>query len=70
MTLADRGPILFRLGDAIERVSRVQFAALAGVGDVSPETHVFDNTLTNVGAVRDGRWEIPAREAWHGRAFF
>ena len=70
VTLADRGPVLFRRGDAIERVSRVRFADLAGVGDVSPETHVFDNTLTTVGDVRAGRWEIPAREAWHGQAFF
>ena len=70
VTLADRGPVLFRRGDAIERVSRGQFANLAGVGDVSPETCVFDNTLSTVGDVRAGRWEIPAREAWHGRAFF
>ena len=70
VTLADRGPVLFRRGAAIERVSRGQFANLAGVGDVSPEPRVFDYTLSTVGDVRAGRWEIPAREAWHGRAFF
>ena len=34
------------------------------------DTVVFDNTVTTVGAVRDGRWELPAANSWHGRAFF
>jgi len=43
---------------------------LVASGTVSQETVVFDNTLTTVGAVRDGRWELPAADSWHGRAFF
>ena len=70
VTLADRAPVLFRRGDAVERVSRGQFAQLVSAGDVSLDTPVFDNTVTTVGQVRAGRWETPAREAWHARAFF
>ena len=70
MTLADNGPVLFRQGTAIERVSRERFMELAASGVVSPETPVFDNTLATIGDLRAGRWELPARETWHGRAFF
>ena len=37
---------------------------------VTLDTIVFDNTITRVGDVRSGRWERPAADAWHGRAFF
>ncbi|HAK53970.1 MAG TPA: hypothetical protein DCP38_00605 [Acidobacteria bacterium] len=68
--LADRAPVVFRQGEEIASVSRAQFAERAAAGDVNPDTRVFDNTVTTVGALRAGRWELPAREAWHGRAFF
>lgn len=67
--LLDHGPVLFRRGDAIERLPRPDFAALARRGEVSPDTVVFDNTLTRVGELREGRWETPARASWHARAF-
>lgn len=67
--LLDHGPVLFRRGDAIERLPRPDFAALARKGEVSSDTVVFDNTLTRVGELREGRWETPARAAWHARAF-
>jgi hypothetical protein len=51
-------------------VSRDQFVDLTGSGVVTRQTVVFDNTLTTVGAVREGRWEVPAGESWHGQAFF
>jgi hypothetical protein len=37
---------------------------------VTPSTPVFDNTITTVGELREGAWERPAAESWHGRAFF
>jgi hypothetical protein len=67
--LLDHGPVLFRRGDAIERLPRPAFAALAKQGEVSSETVVFDNTLTRVGELREGRWETPARQSWHAKAF-
>jgi hypothetical protein len=70
LALVDHGPVLFRAGDAIARVPRDQFSDLARAGSVTPETVVFNNTLTRVGDVRDGRWEVPASESWHATAFF
>jgi len=62
--------VLYRDGAAIARVSRERFADLVESGSVSQQTVVFDNTLTTVGDVRDGRWELPASASWHGQAFF
>jgi hypothetical protein len=69
VALLDHGPVLFRRGNAIERVPRPAFADLARQGIVSPDTVVFNNTVTRVGDVREGKWETPARASWHARAF-
>ena len=69
LELVNNGPVLYREGDAIERVSRERFAELAASGTVGPTTRVFDNTLTRVGDLA-GRWEVKAADAWHARAFF
>ncbi|HEX9729307.1 MAG TPA: hypothetical protein VGA37_12445 [Gemmatimonadales bacterium] len=68
--LLDNGPVLYRSEDGIVRVPRAQFGSLAAEGRVGEATTVFDNTVTTVGAVRDGRWETVARDTWHGPAFF
>ena len=68
--LVNHAPVLYRDTAGIARVSRERFVDLVASGLVSRETVVFDNTLTRVGAVRDGHWELPAADSWHGRAFF
>lgn len=68
--LVNNAPVLYRNGEAIRRVSREEFADLAAAGAVGRDTVVFDNTLTTVGDLRSGRWEVRAADAWHGRAFF
>ena len=68
--LVNQAPVLYRDGSAVARVSRERFAALVESGSVNQETVVFDNTLTSVGAVRDGSWELPAAGSWHSLAFF
>jgi len=70
LALIDHGPVLFRNGEAINRVPRDEFSDLARAGTVTPETIVFNNTLTRVGDVRAGRWEVPAAQSWHAAAFF
>jgi hypothetical protein len=70
LELVNHAPVLYRDETGIARVSREQFADLAERGAVSPETVVFDNSLTKVEQVRAGRWELPAGESWHGVAFF
>ena len=68
--LVDHAPVVFREGDEIRRVARDEFATLAAAGAVGLETTVFDNSLTRLGDVRAGRWETPAADSWHARAFF
>ena len=68
--LVNNAPVLFKNGGTIERVSRERFAELAEAGAVSLETPVFDNTLSRVGDIRAGRWEVRAADSWHRQAFF
>jgi hypothetical protein len=70
LELVNNGPVLYREGNAIARVSRDRFAELAASGTVGPNTRVFDNTLTRVGDLQAGKWEVKASESWHSRAFF
>lgn len=70
ISLLDNAPVLYKRGETIRRVRRPEFAALAERGAVTPETIVFDNSVVTVGAVRQGKWETPARTSWHGRAYF
>lgn len=45
-----------------------EFELLAAGGDLSPETTVFDTTVTTLEAYRE-RFERPARESWHAQLF-
>ena len=67
--LLDNGPVVYRDDGGIARLSRPAFAELARAGGVSADTIVFNNAVTRVGELREGRWEAPARACWHGRAF-
>lgn len=66
----DHGPVWYRDGDEIRTASRPHFKGLARDRKVDPETRVFDTTLTKISELREGKLERPARESWHGRAFF
>lgn len=68
--LIDHGQVLYRGDDEIVRVSRDDFTRLAAAGSVDSDTVVFNNTLTSVGQLKEGQWEVPAGESWHGPAFF
>ena len=68
--LLDHASVFYRDADAVRRASREGFADAAAQGAVTPDTTVFDNTVSTAGALRAGRWEAPARTTWHARAFF
>jgi hypothetical protein len=68
--LVNNTPVLYREGETIERVTRDRFAELAASGTVGPNTRVFDNTLSRVGDLQAGKWEVRAAESWHRQAFF
>ena len=70
LELVNNAPVLYREGETIARVSRDRFAQLAASGTVGPNTRVFDNTLSRVGDLQAGKWEVKAAEAWHKQAFF
>ena len=70
VTFIDHTSVWYREEDEVRTVSRTEFRSLAKVGSVSSDGSVFDTTLTRVGQARDGSLERPARDTWHGRAFF
>lgn len=60
--------VLYRTpDDTVTAVSRRAFQQRANDGSVTPETPVFDPSLTTLGALRDGAFEMPARESWHAQ---
>jgi hypothetical protein len=69
-SLVDHHRVWFRDGDDLRCLDRPGFRKLVETGQVSPDTQVFDNTVTRLGRLRAGDWERRARETWHRRAFF
>lgn len=70
-TLVDNAPIYYRDAEGeVARAGRADFRRLARDGEITPDTVVFDATVTRLGDLREGAWEAPARERWHGRAFW
>lgn len=53
----------------VQSAPRPAFREQVRGGQVDGETVVFDNTVRSVADLREGRWELPMRESWHGRAF-
>lgn len=70
VTLIDHASVWYRDEEVIRSVSRPAFKALAEQGRVDLDTSVFDTSLTKVSELREGALERPARESWHGTAFF
>ncbi len=67
----DHGSVWFRASSgAIQCATREEFQRLVDERTVGPDAVVFDNTIQTVGALRDGRWEVPASRSWHGPTFF
>lgn len=63
-------PVWYRDGGPegpVRRVTRGEFREAAAEGGIDDETIVFDPTLTRLGELRRGRWELPAAESWHSR---
>ncbi|MDH3208157.1 MAG: hypothetical protein OEO79_16265 [Gemmatimonadota bacterium] len=69
-TFIEHSPVWYRAGEGIVSVSRSEFKVLAGEEKVTPDTVVFDTSLTRLSELRAGRLEHAVRDGWHGRAFF
>ena len=59
--------VFYRMGEQIRVVDRPQFKSLANMGEVDGETTVFNNALTALKDIREGKWELPASQSWHGQ---
>jgi hypothetical protein len=60
--------VLYRASDgSVAAVPRRTFQQRGEEGAVTPDTPVFDPSLTTLGALRDGQFEKPARESWHAQ---
>ncbi len=67
--LLANSPVFYRDDSGIRRVTRDEFSESMQAGTVDLDTVVFDNTIQSVSELRTGRWELPAKESWHARAF-
>lgn len=56
--------VFYREGENIRMVTRGEFRQIAESGEVDAETLVFDHTLTTLGDLREGKWEVPVAASW------
>lgn len=68
--LVDHAPVWYRDADEVRAASRGEFRTLALEGTVDDATVVFDTALTRLSELRATGLERPARDSWHGKAFF
>ncbi|MFI5202703.1 MAG: hypothetical protein ACHQNE_09980 [Candidatus Kapaibacterium sp.] len=57
--------VFYRDGEDIRMVTRGEFKQLAESGAVDVGTMVFDHSLTTLGDLRAGKWELAAADSWH-----
>lgn len=53
----------------VRGASRPEFRRLAREGEATAATIVFDNTITALAELREGRWEGPASQRWQAVFF-
>jgi len=70
VAVLDHAPVWYRRDGEVRMATREAFRALAREGAVGPDTPVFDTSLTKLSELRTRGLERPARESWHGKAFF
>ena len=59
--------VQYRMNGSIFTKSRNEFGDMAK--NISGDEIVFDNTLTTLAEFRGGKWELPAKNSWHAKAF-
>jgi hypothetical protein len=65
----DRSFVYYRDGDVIRTTTRADFQQLVDSGKVNSDTKVFNNTITTIGELHAGKWEVPLSQSWHAQAF-
>lgn len=65
----DRSFVFYRDGDVVRTTTRGEFQALVDAGKIDSDTRVFNNTITTIGDLHAGKWEVPLSQSWHAQAF-
>ncbi len=69
-SLLDSSRIFYRSDSGkVEAATRQEFKALAAAGGITPDTEVFDTTLTQLSDLEIGVFSKPVRESWHMRLY-
>jgi hypothetical protein len=64
--LQDGARLYYRGSDGtVETATRPEFKALVQAGRITPDTEVFDLTLTKLGDLRQGVFSKPLKDSWH-----
>lgn len=66
--LFDRMQTAYLDGDAVKAASRAELENLLATGEITEDTLVFDNTVTNSDELA-ARWIVPIKDSWHSRVF-
>ncbi|HYG16403.1 MAG TPA: ABC transporter ATPase, partial [Bacteroidia bacterium] len=66
VSLFDRQQIAYRKGNEIKTVPMQELAAALESGELTPETIVFNNTVTTK-AQLEANWEMPLQATWMNR---
>ncbi len=69
-SLLDSSRIFLRndAGD-IESISRTEFKTRSAAGHITPDTEIFDTTLTRLSDMEVGIFSKPVRSSWHLRLY-
>lgn len=66
----DSSRIFYRgLNGGVEVATRAEFKSLAASGKITPETEVFDTTVTDLSDLRPGAFVKPLKDSWHSRLY-
>lgn len=66
----NQSKVFYRDKDSeIQCVERQEFKQLAERAEVDENTIVFNNTIQSLSELKEGKWELPMSESWHGKVF-
>ena len=57
--------VYYRSDNQIKSVRRSEFANLIQLSEITTDTLVFDTSIQSLQQLRDGKFEIAARDSWH-----
>lgn len=61
----DLNLIYYRWENQIKSVKRFEFTNLIQSSEITPDTVVFDTSIQSLHQLRNGKFEIAARDSWH-----